>query len=94
MRILSIDGGGIRGVIPATLLDYVERKKERPICELFDLIAGTSTGGILALGLGMGLRAQDILDFYQQRGPRVFPAISIPAGIWYRRRNRFPGTLA
>src|SRR3954454_2165256 len=53
MRILSIDGGGIWGLIPATLLDHIERKTGRPICELFDLIAGTSTGGIIALALTM-----------------------------------------
>ena len=44
-KILSIDGGGIRGVIPATVLDHVEKTVGRPIAELFDVIAGTSTGG-------------------------------------------------
>lgn len=50
-RILSIDGGGIRGVIPAVVLTEIERLTGRPIAESFDLVAGTSTGGILALGL-------------------------------------------
>jgi patatin-like phospholipase/acyl hydrolase len=50
-KILSIDGGGIRGVIPATVLDHVEKTVGRPIAELFDVIAGTSTGGLIALGL-------------------------------------------
>ena len=50
VKILSIDGGGIRGIIPALLLSEIERQTQRPIAELFDLIAGTSTGGILALG--------------------------------------------
>lgn len=49
--ILAIDGGGIRGVIAARVLAYVEAELGRPVAELFDLIAGTSTGGILALGL-------------------------------------------
>jgi patatin-like phospholipase/acyl hydrolase len=50
-KILSIDGGGIRGIIPALLLDYIETKTEKPIAEMFDLIAGTSTGAVLALGM-------------------------------------------
>jgi uncharacterized protein len=51
--ILSIDGGGIRGIIPAMVLADIERRTGRRIAELFDLIAGTSTGGVLALGLSV-----------------------------------------
>ncbi|MDN7244707.1 patatin-like phospholipase family protein [Planococcus shenhongbingii] len=51
IKILSIDGGGVRGIIPAIVLAEIERRTRKPICELFDLIAGTSAGGILALGL-------------------------------------------
>lgn len=50
-KILAIDGGGIRGMIPALLLAEIEKRTQKPIFSLFDLIAGTSTGGILALGL-------------------------------------------
>lgn len=50
-RVLSIDGGGTRGVIPNMVLEKIERETGKPICELFDLIAGTSAGGLLALGL-------------------------------------------
>jgi predicted acylesterase/phospholipase RssA len=50
-KILSIDGGGIRGIIPAMILAEIEKRTQQPIHRLFDLIAGTSTGGILALGL-------------------------------------------
>ncbi|MCC5634814.1 patatin-like phospholipase family protein [Nostoc sp. CHAB 5844] len=50
-KILAIDGGGIRGIIPALLLAEIERRTQKPIYSLFDLIAGTSSGGILALGL-------------------------------------------
>ena len=49
--ILSIDGGGIRGIIPAMILAEIERRTGRRIAEMFDLVAGTSTGGVLALGL-------------------------------------------
>ena len=51
MKILTIDGGGIRGLIPALVLAEIERRTGRPISSLFDLVAGTSTGAILACGL-------------------------------------------
>ena len=51
MKVLCIDGGGIRGLIPALVLEEIERRIGRRIGELVDLVAGTSTGGILACGL-------------------------------------------
>lgn len=72
-RILSIDGGGIKGVFPAAFLAAIEEKLPHPIARYFDLIAGTSTGGIIALGLGFGLTAKQLLDFYVKRGPAIFP---------------------
>ena len=51
VRILSIDGGGIRGIIPAVVLSRLERQTGQRVADLFDLVAGTSTGGILALGV-------------------------------------------
>lgn len=48
---LAIDGSGIRGILPAMMLAELERRAQQPVCALFDLLAGTSTGGILALGL-------------------------------------------
>lgn len=71
-RILSIDGGGIRGTFPAAFLASLEADLDRPIGEYFDLIAGTSTGGIIAIGLAMGLPAKDILALYEERGPEIF----------------------
>lgn len=71
-RILSIDGGGIRGTFPAAFLAHLEEDLDRPIHEYFDLIAGTSTGGIIAIGLAMGLKAKDILELYEKRGPAIF----------------------
>lgn len=71
-RILSIDGGGIKGVIPAAFLATIEEATDKRIVDHFDLIAGTSTGGIIALGLGLGLSAQDILGFYVNEGPAIF----------------------
>ena len=54
-RILSIDGGGIRGLIPGIVLAAIEKSTQTPIARLFDVIAGTSTGGILACGLSAPL---------------------------------------
>lgn len=71
-RILTIDGGGIRGTFPAAFLANLERDLEHPIGRYFDLISGTSTGGIIAIGLAMGLRASDILKLYEDKGPAIF----------------------
>jgi len=77
--VLSLDGGGIRGLIPALVLAEIERQTGKKIAELFDLIAGTSTGGILALGLckdnGSGTSqysAKDLSKIYQNRGGEIF----------------------
>jgi uncharacterized protein len=74
-RILSIDGGGIRGIFPAAVLAGLERHHTggSSIATYFDLVAGTSTGGILALGLGAGYSAGELLDLYVHRGCEVFP---------------------
>lgn len=72
-HILCIDGGGILGTFPAAFLAGLEQHLGgRPIGSYFDLIAGTSTGGIIALGLGMGLRASELLSLYENRGPEIF----------------------
>lgn len=73
-RILSIDGGGIKGLFPAAFLASLEERVPKPICQYFDLVVGTSTGGIIALGLGLGLSARQLVDFYVNRGPGIFPA--------------------
>ncbi|MGI8632221.1 MAG: CBASS cGAMP-activated phospholipase [Solirubrobacterales bacterium] len=79
LRVLSIDGGGIRGLIPALVLAEIEDRTGRPIAELFDLVAGTSTGGILAAGLtrrGEGGKprwsARELARLYLDQGPEIF----------------------
>ena len=71
-RVLSIDGGGIKGVFPASFLAALEDAINGRIADYFDLIAGTSTGGVIALGLGLGFSAADILALYEGLGPAVF----------------------
>lgn len=76
---LSINGGGIRGVIPASILSSIELITGQPAAKTFDLIAGTSTGGIIAIGLGLGIPATTLADLYLERGSDIF---SKP---WWRR---------
>ena len=71
-RILCIDGGGIKGVFPASFLATVEEALYKSISPFFDLVVGTSTGGIIALGLGLGFSARQMLTFYEESGPSIF----------------------
>ncbi|MBT7340331.1 MAG: patatin, partial [Halieaceae bacterium] len=79
--VLSIDGGGIRGIIPAMVLDHLETMTGHLAADLFDLMVGTSTGGILALGLAQPdtekpensrFSARDLADLYANRGSQIF----------------------
>jgi len=81
-KILAIDGGGIRGVIPTFLLAEIENRTGKYIAELFDLIAGTSTGAILALGLNKPdlsfprkpqYTARALANLYLEHGQEIFP---------------------
>ena len=73
-RILSIDGGGIRGIFPAAFLAGLEERflGGASIAGYFDLITGASTGGIIAIGLGAGLTAAQLRDLYIKRGSELF----------------------
>ncbi|MFI6519914.1 CBASS cGAMP-activated phospholipase [Spirillospora sp. NPDC050679] len=71
-QILSLDGGGFRGMFSAAVLARLEEDLDTRIVDHFDLIAGTSTGGIIALGLGLGLSPKEIVEFYTGHGPRIF----------------------
>ncbi len=86
MKILSIDGGGIRGLIPALVLCEVEKRSGKRIAELFDLVAGTSTGGILACALARPnpRPAADLVGLYRTEGPKIFsrtPARVVLSGL-------------
>ena len=73
-RILSIDGGGIKGIFPACFLRELEEKylNGESIVSYFDLICGTSTGGIIVLGLGAGMKASEISKLYIEKGKNIF----------------------
>jgi predicted acylesterase/phospholipase RssA len=88
-RILSIDGGGIKGVFPISFLSEIEKTlKLQSVGNYFDLIAGTSVGGIIALGLGLGLSAGELAEFFVKEGPVLFP----PHGFSSRALRLFLGT--
>lgn len=78
-RVLTIDGGGMRGLYSATVLDTLSRRFAcQTDCELldvgkgFDLIVGTSTGGILACALAAGVKTTEIIKLYRDEGPKIF----------------------
>ena len=77
-KILSIDGGGMRGIIPAKILCELEEELHKRagadarLCDYFDLICGTSTGGIIAIGLALGMSAKDMLNLYVEHGKEIF----------------------
>jgi uncharacterized protein len=81
-QILSLDGGGYKGLFTVAVLTSLEEDLGVSITDHFDLLAGTSTGGIIALALGAGLRPADILDFYIKEGSSIFPA-----GWWRKLRQ-------
>ncbi|MDJ0732164.1 MAG: patatin-like phospholipase family protein [Crocosphaera sp.] len=82
-KILSLDGGGIRGVISAQILIEIEKqikeKRNQSLAEYFDLIAGTSTGSILAAGIALGYTASELLNIYRNEGKRIFHQRSRPS---------------
>ena len=87
-RILTIDGGGIRGTFPAAFLANLEEDLEQPIGHYFDLISGTSTGGIIAIGLALGMTAAEILELYEDKGPVIFAQTQSGLKGWFGRRIR------
>jgi len=86
---LSIDGGGLKGLIPAEALIAIESQLDAltgralPLSDRFDLIGGTSTGAILAAGLALGLKAADLRDFYLKFGKEIFTKVFLPERIWH-----------
>ncbi len=82
-RILSLDGGGIKGVFPISFLANIESELGLDsVGNYFDLIAGTSVGGIIALGLGLGESAKAMENFFVEQGPSIFPQRVLPN--WFR----------
>jgi len=71
-QILALDGGGIKGLFSAAVLAFLEEDLGINITDHFDLITGTSTGGIIAIGLGLGMKPREIVEFYVSNGSEIF----------------------
>ncbi len=91
-RLLAIDGGGIRGVLSLEVLQKIEDllkaqsgRQDFRLADYFDYIAGTSTGGIIAAGLSIGMSVAEILTFYQEAGAQMF----VKANLLQRLRYKF-----
>ncbi len=80
-KILSIDGGGIKGLYSAKILEHLEKRYNRSISDYFDMICGTSTGGLIALALALKIPAENISLFYEQYGKQIFPYRTKIGGI-------------
>jgi len=81
-RILSIDGGGVRGALTACFLVKLEQQVGKPCREIFDFVAGTSTGALIAAAIAAGVPATRILEIYTQRAGEIFnvsPLLTWPA---------------
>jgi uncharacterized protein len=100
-KVLSIDGGGIRGIIPALVLADIERRTGKPISSLFDLVAGTSTGGIIALGMTKPgangepeYTATEIAELYSGRGKKIFssPILHQLSSAWGVLDEKYPSS--
>ncbi len=101
MKILSVDGGGVRGIITATILEEIERKTGKHITELFDAITGTSTGGLIAAAITKPDRrgnnpeyyAKDVVDLYLTQAEKIFAPsllrkIFTGFGLWGAKYSR------
>lgn len=93
-KILSLDGGGIRGIASVQMLQEVERNIRDTygleLHQYFDMIAGTSTGSIIAAGLAKGLTTEDLLKLYQDNAAQIFPYSKTKLGkTWRKIKNIF-----
>ncbi|MGB0718638.1 MAG: CBASS cGAMP-activated phospholipase [Alphaproteobacteria bacterium] len=87
-RILSLCGGGLSGAFSAAFLRDIEENTGKRLVDHFDLITGTSTGGIIALGLGLGIPASQLYDFYRDKGRKIFPQ-NVVKGLRWLHRSKY-----
>ncbi len=74
VQVLALDGGGLRGLYTASVIRSLEKQLGHSICEHFDIVTGTSTGGLIALALGREISGEEIQRFYVQNGEKIFPS--------------------
>jgi uncharacterized protein len=102
-RLLALDGGGVRGMFTIGVLQVLEQRlrdrygeRDYRLCRYFDLIAGTSTGSIIATGLALGMSTAEIAAYYKELCPKIFksPAPSVWAALMSAKHNSGPLTKA
>ena len=93
-KLLAIDGGGIRGVLSLKILEQIERllieashRADYRLADYFDYVAGTSTGGIIAAGIALGMSVKEILDFYRTNGAAMFDKAGIIRRLQYQYKS-------
>lgn len=89
-RVLSLSGGGIRGLYTASFLAEIEKLSGKKFADHFDLIVGTSTGGLIAIAIGLGNSVASIRDFYKNHGSTIFPAGRIPRAWQFWKQIVYP----
>lgn len=92
-KILTIDGGGIKGLYSAVILRDFEEKYQCSISDHFDMVCGTSTGGLIALALSLKIPAKKICDFYETEGPNIFPSSKTIKLLGFKFSRRIIGQL-
>lgn len=94
-KILSLNGGGMRGIFQSEVLRWIESDilAGEHVGSYFDMITGTSTGGIIALALGKRVPAKEISCFYSMEGRRIFPPAKIPFGRCFRKALAIPSQM-
>jgi hypothetical protein len=93
-KLLAIDGGGIRGVLSLKILEEIEKlviresmREDYRLADYFDYVAGTSTGGIIAAGIALGMSIKEILDFYLNNGAEMFDKANLIRRLQYRYKS-------
>jgi uncharacterized protein len=93
-KLLAIDGGGIRGVLSLMILDKIEKllieeskREDYRLADYFDYVSGTSTGGIIAAGIAMGMSVTEILAFYVDNGAKMSDKASIIRRLQYQYKS-------
>src|SRR6516164_1274393 len=93
-KLLAIDGGGIRGVLSLHILGRIEellikesKRADYRLADYFDYVAGTSTGGIIAAGIAVGMSVKTILDFYLNNGAAMFDKAAIIRRLQYQYKS-------
>ena len=89
-HILTLDGGGARGIYAAQLLARIERSLDVPIAECFDLVAGTSTGSIVAGAGAAGIPMKDVVELFETESSRIFSRRLLGSPLFQSRYSRKP----